>query len=757
MTKEEIEIKLNSIEEEILNIKSSLKELQDLIYNISPTVRAESIELNSEKLYLTKGESYRLTASVKPEDINNKQITWMTSDQSIATVSNDGLVKYLKDGTVKITAICDTVQTDCIIKKRIISNNEYLNMLDVPRLWSEGIDGSGIKIAIIEGAVSGIQDNFKVSGWYDTESKVYTDNYSNINKPISNHAFNTAGIIVGKDTGVAPGASIYNVIIETDLSKSNQMVNGLKRGIEWCIENTMDIINLSIETPIVDLELLSILKKAAEANIIIVSAFGNSGIENKKLFVQSGNIINVGAITKEKTLASFSNYGENVDFVSFGKDVPSYNSDGSKVMFAGTSCSTPFISGIIALLKQQQKDLSFKEVYYLLIDSSEDIGELGKDNKFGYGMPKAYLTPENYKTDYDIKKIENAIPVKDVLVQLSDKIIVGQKIKPIIMVEPRILNNISVKLSSQSSTIEINDLENSITALKEGEADIEISIPSKNYRKTIKIKVLSKFDDELNEKMNFYNILKVKRAGFTGKGVKVAILDSGVNEVGNIDKVNYGPNFLSVNNTSNIYDTYGSGTISASIIKSIAHDCEIYSIKIVNNGVYSVYNEKNTNQALQWCIENGMDIVIGKMLSIGYFESRYNLYKKMNDKGIITIIGQPTGDAIGKYVENSNENNIYVALLNKDNTAFSKSITEKLDVTSYYEGFPAYDNVGNSIITEFQNKGASLGIVGGICALLKEQKSDLNVTELRKLLPALCTNIGSKDEFGYGILKADLI
>ena len=129
----------------------------------------------------------------------------------------------------------------------------------------------------------------------------------------------------------------------------------------------------------------------------------------------------------------------------------------------------------------------------------------------------------------------------------------------------------------------------------------------------------------------------------------------------------------------------------------------------------------------------------------------------MNDKGIITIIGQPTGDAIGKYVENSNENNIYVALLNKDNTAFSKSITEKLDVTSYYEGFPAYDNVGNSIITEFQNKGASLGIVGGICALLKEQKSDLNVTELRKLLPALCTNIGSKDEFGYGILKADLI
>lgn len=200
-------------------------------------------------------------------------------------------------------------------------------------------------------------------------------------------------------------------------------------------------------------------------------------------------------------------------------------------------------------------------------------------------MPKAYLIPENYKTDYDIKKIENSIPVKDVLVQLSDKIIVGQKIKPIIMVEPRILNNISVKLSSQSSTIEINDLENSITALKEGEADIEISIPSKNYRKTIKIKVLSKFDDELNEKMNFYNILKVKRVVFTGKGVKVAILDSGVNEVGNIDKVNYGPNFLSVNNTSNIYDTYGSGTISASIIKSIAHDCEIYSIKIVNNGV----------------------------------------------------------------------------------------------------------------------------------------------------------------------------
>ena len=41
--------------------------------------------------------------------------------------------------------------------------------------------------------------------------------------------------------------------------------------------------------------------------------------------------------------------------------------------------------------------------------------------------------------------------------------------------------------------------------------------------------------------------------------------------------------------------------------------------------------------------------------------------------------------------------------------------------------------------------------------ILKEQNRDLNVTELRKLLPTLCTNIGDKNKFGYGILKAKLL
>jgi hypothetical protein len=49
-----------------------------------------------------------------------------------------------------------------------------------------------------------------------------------------------------------------------------------------------------------------------------------------------------------------------------------------------------------------------------------------------------------------------------------------------------------------------------------------------------------------------------------------------------------------------------------------------------------------------------------------------------------------------------------------------------------------------------------LGIVGGICVLLKQQKADLNVTILRALLPKLCTSLGSIKKFGYGILNADI-
>lgn len=66
--------------------------------------QAESVTLSDSTLALTPNKTARLTATVKPDNAVNKSVTWASSDTSVATVSDSGLVKSLKNGTAVITA-----------------------------------------------------------------------------------------------------------------------------------------------------------------------------------------------------------------------------------------------------------------------------------------------------------------------------------------------------------------------------------------------------------------------------------------------------------------------------------------------------------------------------------------------------------------------------------------------------------------------------------------------------------------------------
>ena len=57
------------------------------------------------------GSSITLTATITPIDAANQNVTWTTSDASIATVSNSGVVSAFKTGTVTITVMSNAVST----------------------------------------------------------------------------------------------------------------------------------------------------------------------------------------------------------------------------------------------------------------------------------------------------------------------------------------------------------------------------------------------------------------------------------------------------------------------------------------------------------------------------------------------------------------------------------------------------------------------------------------------------------------------
>lgn len=90
------------------------------------TVLAESLSLSAQTLKLSVSEKVQLVATLQPENVTNKSLHWSSTDSSIATVSDNGLVTGISEGNAQIivtttdgsniAAICDIT-----VEKKFIS------------------------------------------------------------------------------------------------------------------------------------------------------------------------------------------------------------------------------------------------------------------------------------------------------------------------------------------------------------------------------------------------------------------------------------------------------------------------------------------------------------------------------------------------------------------------------------------------------------------------------------------------------------
>lgn len=68
---------------------------------------SESITLDAESAFLHIGDKKQLTATILPADASNQKVVWSSSDDTIASVDQEGLVTALKVGKVQITATAE--------------------------------------------------------------------------------------------------------------------------------------------------------------------------------------------------------------------------------------------------------------------------------------------------------------------------------------------------------------------------------------------------------------------------------------------------------------------------------------------------------------------------------------------------------------------------------------------------------------------------------------------------------------------------
>ena len=79
-------------------------------------IPVESITLNKTEAEIFVGAEEKLTATVLPEDATNKDVTWTSSDTTIATVDSNGKVTAKSVGTATIKATAGDKSATCTIK-----------------------------------------------------------------------------------------------------------------------------------------------------------------------------------------------------------------------------------------------------------------------------------------------------------------------------------------------------------------------------------------------------------------------------------------------------------------------------------------------------------------------------------------------------------------------------------------------------------------------------------------------------------------
>jgi uncharacterized protein YjdB len=200
------------------------------IYGELPVVPAESVSLNKTAAQVETGATYSLTATVSPSDTTNKNVTWSSSDDSIATVSAAGVVTGVKPGTVTITATtvdgshtasCEMIVTLAPSKlstgKAITNSSAFTNAA-----WAndgyKGTDkyansvGSGLQY--IQMDLGAYYDLTKINLWhYFGDARTYKDVVVQVsNDPafatdvttvFNNDTNNSAGLGTGKDAEYA--------------------------------------------------------------------------------------------------------------------------------------------------------------------------------------------------------------------------------------------------------------------------------------------------------------------------------------------------------------------------------------------------------------------------------------------------------------------------------------------------------------------------------------------------------------------------
>jgi len=321
--------------------------------------------------------------------------------------------------------LAETNCEDCLDTTNLASY--YVEAIGADLLWNQEptLQGQGMTVAVIDSGINpGHQDLADSNGISRVTVRVKFNSNTNNEQDKYGHGTHIAGIIGGngyhsdgKYIGVAPKINLISVKVCDDEGKAttSDVVNGL----QWVLENkdkyNIQVVNFSMNSTVAESYHTSPLDAALEIlwfnGIVVVVSAGNTDLEagNGMLFPPANDpfVITVGAVddrgsasTDDDLMAFYSAYGITMD----GLSKPDIVAPGTNLIsllpnpkgelwkehrdnlvkdagpvkhyfrMSGTSMASAVTSGAVALLLQDEPNLTPDQVKYRLMSTAREFG-----------------------------------------------------------------------------------------------------------------------------------------------------------------------------------------------------------------------------------------------------------------------------------------------------------------------------------------------------------------------------------------------
>lgn len=300
-----------------------------------------------------------------------------------------------------------------------------LDRINAPEAWALGFNGSGIRVCVLDTGVDISHPDLEEKMWTDNASDPafsggwiefdWSGNVVMDSTPHDTHGHgtHTSGTVLGGNAsgvaiGVAPSAWLmHGLVLPYGSGSFTQCIAGM----QWAVNpfdqygnpagESAHVVSMSWGANGYYDEMIEPIQNMREAGVVPVAAVGNSGEDSS---TSPGNIyesFGIGAIDSHDDVASWSS-GQVVDwpasylepyvkpdFSAPGVYIYSSLPSGDWEYWSGTSMATPHVAGIVALMLHANPSMTVDNVYDLLRITVEDLGDVGQDVRYGWGVVDA--------------------------------------------------------------------------------------------------------------------------------------------------------------------------------------------------------------------------------------------------------------------------------------------------------------------------------------------------------------------------------